>query len=494
MTHHVEPTPGVRFRSGTSTFVLIAGWSLLAVFVVWAASLRSIGADVASFQIAYLVGIVGYGLLSWFLLARSPARGLGSWRSWFVGCMLLRGALLAMEPSDDVHRYVWEGRIQNYGFNPYRHAPKDPRLADLRDEHWSRINHPDYPAIYPPLAQIEFLLIASVSTSPYGMKIVHVMWDLLTIGVLASCLSRIGRPKQLAVLYGACPLVLTAFAIEGHVDSLMLLLLALTWRAVLQGASNPNSAEKSDAATHSALVPGEIRGDPPPADSTDGSPTLPRRRGHTWVAGLCLGGAIAVKLLPLVLLPWFLFRRWRVGVLAGAVAVLIALPYFGGGQFTIGSLVRFGVSTECLSLLGALDMLGNLVIYDRFIPAIALAVILLIAVWRLRDPLAYAAVAFTVLLALLPVIHYWYFCLLIVLLSLRPRVSVIAASAVLVVYFEAELARQTTGDWAMPPWAGKTLWAVFLGTVVVETLLRKIVGPRRIAGLRRILARNRGEE
>src|SRR5947207_3574662 len=35
--------------------------------------------------------------------------------------------------SDDVYRYLWDGRVVRAGVNPYRYAPAAPELAALRD-------------------------------------------------------------------------------------------------------------------------------------------------------------------------------------------------------------------------------------------------------------------------------------------------------------------------------------------------------------------------
>ena len=35
--------------------------------------------------------------------------------------------------STDIFRYVWDGRVQAAGINPYRYIPADPHLAFLRD-------------------------------------------------------------------------------------------------------------------------------------------------------------------------------------------------------------------------------------------------------------------------------------------------------------------------------------------------------------------------
>ena len=47
----------------------------------------------------------------------------------------MRLALLFVEPylSTDIYRYIWDGRVQAAGINPYRFVPNAPELAQLRD-------------------------------------------------------------------------------------------------------------------------------------------------------------------------------------------------------------------------------------------------------------------------------------------------------------------------------------------------------------------------
>ena len=50
--------------------------------------------------------------------------------------LALRLALLFEPPnlSTDAYRYVWDGRVQGAGVNPYLHVPAAPALEALRDE------------------------------------------------------------------------------------------------------------------------------------------------------------------------------------------------------------------------------------------------------------------------------------------------------------------------------------------------------------------------
>lgn len=188
--------------------LLIATYALAALVPAGAAQ------RVRLFQAAYLLASAGW--IGWIvLLGRRPAR-LPSLRSILTVAALLRLALLAAEPNDDVYRYVWEGRVRLTGLNPYVHAPADPRLKPLRDATWSRINHPNHAAIYPPLAQLTFTALAAVDPSVRAVRVTVLTADLLTVLVLAAWLRRRGDDPRRVAIYALAPLVLWSFAHEAH--------------------------------------------------------------------------------------------------------------------------------------------------------------------------------------------------------------------------------------------------------------------------------------
>ncbi|XSC42977.1 hypothetical protein ACF1BQ_033345 [Bradyrhizobium sp. RDT10] len=71
--------------------------------------------------------------------------------------IVLRAYVLLFDPllSSDIYRYVWDGRVQAAGINPYRYFPADEALAFLRDGTiFPNINRADTAVtIYPPVAQ-----------------------------------------------------------------------------------------------------------------------------------------------------------------------------------------------------------------------------------------------------------------------------------------------------------------------------------------------------
>ena len=49
----------------------------------------------------------------------------------FVLALAARLLLLAHDPSDDMNRYLWEGKVLAQGISPYHHSPDDPVLNSL---------------------------------------------------------------------------------------------------------------------------------------------------------------------------------------------------------------------------------------------------------------------------------------------------------------------------------------------------------------------------
>lgn len=157
-----------------------------------------------------------------------------------VVAVALRLALLPVAPhlSTDAYRYVWDGRVQAAGINPYRHVPADPALEALRDTAiFPNINRADYaPTIYPPAAQMLFLLVARVSDSLLAMRLAFVLCEVLIVAVLLDLLRRIGQPLVRVLAYAWHPLAVWEIAGSGHIDAAMVAaMMAGIWIALVGG-------------------------------------------------------------------------------------------------------------------------------------------------------------------------------------------------------------------------------------------------------------------
>ncbi len=157
----------------------------------------------------------------------------------------LRGYVLLFDPllSSDIYRYIWDGRVQAAGINPYRYFPAQDVLSYLRDTKiFPNINRADYAVtIYPPVAEFFFLVVTRLGESVTVMRLALLGCEAVSVTVILLLLSRMNRPAARVVAYVWHPLPIWEIASSGHVDALMVALtlfglwIALTGRA-LRGA------------------------------------------------------------------------------------------------------------------------------------------------------------------------------------------------------------------------------------------------------------------
>ena len=220
--------------------------------------------------------------------------------------IVLRLAVLIMPPADDLWRYVWEGKIQLEGFNPYLVSPNARFLAALRDGWCGCVDHRDFAALYPPGGEWIFAHLMRTARSyaiapmflPLLFKSVFALADIGTIWLLLKLNTGSARYRATA-WYAWNPAVVAAFAGAGHYDSLMLF--ALVSAAWMLHRANPLGACK-------------------PA------------WGWVLASSTMLGLAIAIKPAPIVLLPVWAMALGRRSIalgLAVAVPLGLALPYGG---------------------------------------------------------------------------------------------------------------------------------------------------------------------
>ncbi|MEZ5989252.1 MAG: hypothetical protein R3F30_09055 [Planctomycetota bacterium] len=291
-----------------------------------------LGIDRAARPELYAVLMVAASFLWCFLAWQLLRKGRIIPLSWVVGAgLVLRAVLLLGEPaqlSDDLYRYVWEGRVQWHADaarrNPFLTPPADYAAEADGDPIWEGINHKEVPAAYPPACQLYLALLARTGAGLVGFRNGFAFLDLLLLLLIPHWLSRIGRPPGLALIHALCPLVLVELVVEGHNDVLGLLLLVASF-AVL-GRDKELS------------------------------------KGRVALGGALYGVAIAAKFLPVLVVPW-LWRRDKRILLPAALALLACyvpfLPeparwpelFAGLGRFghkwahndTVFGLVRAGV-------------------------------------------------------------------------------------------------------------------------------------------------------
>ena len=175
------------------------------------------------------------------LAARGDPAGSRSTVAFILAAGLaMRLAVIASPPilSTDIFRYVWDGRVQAAGINPYRYVPADPALASLRDALiYPFINRADYAVtIYPPTAQAFFFLVTRISESPLAIKLGLVACEGVTAAAILGLLARTGQPASRLAAYAWHPLPVFEIAGQGHVDGLMLTFMtAGIWAVLAKG-------------------------------------------------------------------------------------------------------------------------------------------------------------------------------------------------------------------------------------------------------------------
>jgi hypothetical protein len=167
---------------------------------------------------------------------------------WFILALgiALRAYVLLFDPflSSDIYRYVWDGRVQATGINPYRYFPAHEALASLRDATiFPRINRADFAVtIYPPVAQFFFLLVTRIGANVMVMRLALLGCEAITVTLIMLLLGRMNRPATRVVAYLWHPLPLWEIANSGHIDALMVAMMMLgLWMALaghaLRGAA-----------------------------------------------------------------------------------------------------------------------------------------------------------------------------------------------------------------------------------------------------------------
>lgn len=350
---------------------------------------------------------------------------------WFWSITLLSRLLLfPMYPGDDVWRYIWEGLIQPLGFSPYEFPPNAPELIAYRPEWWSQINHPSVTAIYPPVTQLGFRVLAAIAPTVALFKLGFVLADLMVCWLLSR---KFGYARTR--LYAWNPLVIYSFAGAAHYDSWLILPLVAAWL----------SFDK-----------------------------LP----HPWrwpSAAVLVGLSAAVKWISLPILGFLVWRGFRergwglavVLLLLGLLPLGLSLLPFCDSLVcplipTQSVFVAYGRSAEFFP-----HLLGQVWASTRQVNWIYLPPLLGVVLWLLRSTRSFLGFAEGYLIGVMflsPIIHAWYFTWLIPFAVASRNLGTLLVSLSAFVYFLLPYRGFALGhwDWLLTPPERIILWLPFL--------------------------------
>jgi alpha-1,6-mannosyltransferase len=324
---------------------------------------------------------------------------------------------------DDIHRYVWDGRLQRLGYNPYIVVPSDPAFAGLHTPETRNLNNSDLASPYPPAAQLFFRAVTAIHESTFAMKVAFVVCEFAIVFVLLDVLRCTRQAGHLVLAFAWNPLLAIEVAGSGHIDIVGALLLVISVAALV--------------------------------------------RRWRATAAVALGLAVAVKFLPIVLLPLYWKRvRIRDAALAAAVVGFLYVPFldrsfFNHGRIPIGSLgvyvqgFRFnGPVFAILHQVAPPQLLAGLAVLVGFVTATLLGRASLRRVAPECSPDLFAwPMAASLFCA--PVVFPWYVLWLLPFLTSTstPLIIIIVWTVSIIPTYVMWHLRTLTGAWgSLPAW------------------------------------------
>lgn len=364
-------------------------------------------------------------MLGGFFAVLSSRKNPGAW--FWIGAIGWRVLLIGMYPGDDIWRYIWEGKIQSIGLNPYLSAPNDPHALALRDAAWPLVQHHTVTALYPPLAEWMFHLIAAISQSPFVWKSFFCAADLAVCGLLVR---RFGIEKSL--WYAWNPLTIYCFSGGGHYDSVFILVLISAWF----------SFERTD-------------------------------EKRWWMTALWLGLSIALKWMSLPLLAWVAYRAlretrnlWRasgimiVGLIPFILVWEICYPTNRISDFFPHQFVEVARGCDLVPWLIA-QVWPDSVHFNQ-VHLIPLGIAGLLLLFWVKDFAQAAERWFFALFIFSPVMNAWYFCWILPFAVKSGNWGARLSSASAFVYFWLHYHKVIDHHWNQSPLEKILLWGPYV--------------------------------
>ena len=358
--------------------------------------------------------------------------------------LVVRLSFIGTQPigSDDVYRYMWDGRVQSAGINPYRYAPQDSALASLHTSRLpSLVNHPDLKTVYFPLSEWVFCLAYNLSGERiWGIQLFILLSEALTIAGLLMLMRVLSYSPWRVLLYAANPLVILQFSLDSHIDALGFPFLVFGLLLYVRRR----------------LVPSLV----------------------------LIGMSLLVKPAALVILPvLFLDQRGfasRAKVAAIPLAVMLVpfIPY----AFGVNPFEALAVFSRHWYFNGALFSLLLPLVSDNQnsrLLCLGILTVMLFILYLSRKPVNTKIVLSMLLLLLCsPVAHPWYMGWMIVLLPFVPLLSGMALAATASLASITFVTYQLQGIWKDYPIVLLLEYAPVMALLVFRDVRQRLVGVR----------------
>lgn len=351
--------------------------------------------------------------------------------------LLFRGVLVPVPPSlsDDLYRYLWDGRLMRHGTNPMLHAPDDPALADLRDALWEKTAHRDVAGVYPPVALAVFALFGR---DPVTLKAALALLDVGAAVVLGLLLRSAGLPEGRAMVYAWSPLAVVEIGGSGHLEPVALLPALCAALLLLEGRRGPAGLWTALAASGRLL-------------HASWAVAWWRRLGRRGWLLFAAGGLLLWALLlaggpPAGLLEYG--RRWEFNASLFS-AVLAAIRALDPTEALKGGI------TWLRQVLGDLPGLHALYFWTDAPTLARISVLAAFLGWagrlglRRTPPLRAAYLVTGAFLLLSPTVHPWYVLHVVPFLAFFPSLAWLVFTATVALSYVAAMPDQ---GWKLPFW------------------------------------------
>jgi hypothetical protein len=359
-------------------------------------------------QSDFLAILTGFAVafLSYFLLIKKTSFSV---KQLLIVSIVVRFVMIFAFPnlSDDIYRFIWDGKLLHLGQNPFEYLPSEYVEGDVKavfHDLLPLLNSPDYYSIYPPFAQLIFYLSTfSWMDSAIVIKLLLLLAEISTIYFSYKLLLVMGLKVRNVLWYTLNPLIIIEIMVNIHFEGFMVLFFVMFLYFLRVNALNK--------------------------------------------AAIAIALAIGAKLVPLLFLPYFLFH-WTLKkaiifyAKVGFVLLLLFMPMLLQlGGFTESLDLYFRKFEFNASIYYVLREIGEIRrgynMIGKIGPGMAIAVFMIVMflAYKTKDFVNFSLLALTVFLLLSTTVHPWYIALGVVLSTfIKPKYAILWSGLIILSY------------------------------------------------------------